>query len=122
MQKYLFIAVGGALGSMARYWVGSTISGRMGSQVPLRHDGINMTACVILGFTLTYFGTAGAGAAGAELRIAGPRSRQAIAGMVRSAARGGSARSGASKVRHNHAQFGAIAVSGMRSFSPVIGE
>ena len=29
LQKYLFIAVGGALGSIARYWVGSSIAGRL---------------------------------------------------------------------------------------------
>ena len=34
LQKYLLIAVGGALGSIARYWVGSTISGRMGTRFP----------------------------------------------------------------------------------------
>jgi CrcB protein len=56
LQKYLMIAVGGALGSMARYWVGSTISGRMGAWFPYGTMVINMTACVIIGFTLTYFG------------------------------------------------------------------
>src|ERR1700690_1907099 len=50
------IAVGGALGSMARYWVGSTISGRMGARFPYGTMVINLTACVIIGFTLTYFG------------------------------------------------------------------
>lgn len=56
MQKYLMIAVGGGLGSMARYWVGSTISGRTGARFPYGTLVINITACVILGFTLTYFG------------------------------------------------------------------
>jgi fluoride exporter len=56
LQKYLLIAVGGALGSMTRYWVGSTISGRMGARFPYGTMVINMTACVIIGFTLTYFG------------------------------------------------------------------
>jgi CrcB protein len=56
MQKYLLIAVGGALGSILRYWVGSTISGRMGSRFPYGTLVINITACVIIGFTLTYFG------------------------------------------------------------------
>ena len=55
MLKYLFIAAGGALGSVVRYWVGSTISGRMGTRFPYGTLVINMTACVILGFTLTYF-------------------------------------------------------------------
>ena len=54
MQKYLLIAVGGALGSIARYWVGSTISGRIGAKFPYGTFVINITACVIIGFTLTY--------------------------------------------------------------------
>lgn len=56
MQKYLLIAVGGALGSVLRYWVGSTISGRVGSRFPFGTAVINLTACVVIGFTLTYFG------------------------------------------------------------------
>ena len=34
MQKYLLIALGGALGSAARYWTGATIASRMGSRFP----------------------------------------------------------------------------------------
>lgn len=56
MQKYLFIAVGGALGSVARYWVGSTISGRIGTKFPYGTIVINLSACIIIGFALTYFG------------------------------------------------------------------
>ena len=56
MQKYLLIAAGGALGSMARYWVGSTISGRIGTKFPYGTIVINISACIIIGFTLTYFG------------------------------------------------------------------
>ena len=56
MQKYLLIAVGGALGTVARYWVGSTISGRLGARFPYGTFVINITACIILGFTLTYMG------------------------------------------------------------------
>lgn len=56
MQKYIFIAMGGAAGSIARYWVGSTISGRMGSKFPYGTFVINVTACVIIGFSLTYLG------------------------------------------------------------------
>lgn len=56
MEKYLYIAVGGALGSVARYWVGSTISGRAGTRFPYGTFVINMTACVIIGFALTYLG------------------------------------------------------------------
>ena len=56
MQKYLLIALGGALGSMARYWVGSAISGRMGAKFPYGTFIINVTACLIIGFTLTLLG------------------------------------------------------------------
>ncbi len=54
MQKYLFIAAGGSLGSIARYWVGSTIAGRMGTKFPYGTFVVNITACVIIGFSLTY--------------------------------------------------------------------
>ena len=53
MQKYFLIAFGGALGSMARYWVGSTVAGRMGTKFPYGTFVINITACVIIGFSLT---------------------------------------------------------------------
>jgi fluoride exporter len=56
LQKYLFIAAGGAVGSILRYWVGSAISGRMGTRFPYGTLVINLTACIIIGFTLTYFG------------------------------------------------------------------
>jgi len=56
LQKYLLIAVGGALGSIARYWVGSTIASRTGIRFPYGTLIINITACVIIGFTLTYLG------------------------------------------------------------------
>ena len=56
MQKYLYIALGGGLGSIARYWVGSTVAGRMGARFPYGTFVINMTACVLLGFAMTYLG------------------------------------------------------------------
>lgn len=56
MQKYLLIALGGALGSVARYWVGSEISGRMGIRFPYGTLVVNLTACAVIGFTLTYLG------------------------------------------------------------------
>jgi fluoride exporter len=54
LQKYLLIAFGGALGSMARYWVGSTIASRMGTKFPYGTFVINITACAIIGFSLTF--------------------------------------------------------------------
>jgi fluoride exporter len=57
LQKYFFIALGGSLGSVARFWVGSTIAGRMGTKFPYGTFVINITACVIIGFSLTLLGT-----------------------------------------------------------------
>jgi CrcB protein len=54
LQKYFFIAFGGALGAMARYWVGSTIASRMGTKFPYGTFVINITACMIIGFSLTF--------------------------------------------------------------------
>ena len=56
MQKYLLIALGGGLGSMLRFWVGSTIGSRMGVRFPYGTLAVNMTACAIIGFALTWFG------------------------------------------------------------------
>jgi CrcB protein len=56
LQKYLLIAAGGALGSIARYWVGSTVGSRMGTRFPYGTFVINLTACIIIGFSLTYLG------------------------------------------------------------------
>jgi len=56
MQKYFLIAFGGALGSVARYWVGSTIANRMGVKFPYGTFVINLTACAIIGFALTFLG------------------------------------------------------------------
>jgi CrcB protein len=56
LQKYLLIAAGGALGSIARYWVGSTIASRMGIRFPYGTLIVNITACIIIGFSLTYLG------------------------------------------------------------------
>lgn len=54
MQKYLLIALGGALGALARYWVGSAVTGRLGARFPYGTLVINVTACIILGFSLTF--------------------------------------------------------------------
>lgn len=56
MQKYLYIALGGSLGAIARYWVGSAVASRLGTKFPYGTFAINMSACLILGFSLTYLG------------------------------------------------------------------
>ena len=56
MQKYFYIALGGTLGSLARFWVGSAVASRMGTRFPYGTFVINITACIIIGFSLTYLG------------------------------------------------------------------
>ena len=56
MQKYLYIAIGGALGSIARYWVGSSVAGRLGIRFPYGTLIVNITACIIIGFSMTWLG------------------------------------------------------------------
>jgi len=56
LQKYLLIALGGALGSIARYWVGATVTNRLGARFPYGTLVINLTACLVIGFTLTFMG------------------------------------------------------------------
>lgn len=52
LQKYLWIAIGGALGALARYSVGSAVAGRLGTKFPYGTFVVNLTACVLLGFSL----------------------------------------------------------------------
>jgi len=52
LQKYFFIALGGAFGSVARYLVGTTISNRLGIRFPFGTFVINISACLIIGFAL----------------------------------------------------------------------
>ena len=54
LSKYMYIAVGGALGSMARFWVGSAVASRLGTKFPYGTFVINITACVVIGFSLTF--------------------------------------------------------------------
>jgi len=55
LSKYMYIAVGGALGAIARFWVDSAVAMRLGTKFPYGTFVINMTACVVIGFTLTFF-------------------------------------------------------------------
>jgi CrcB protein len=52
LQKYFFIALGGALGSVARYMVGTSVSDRLGIRFPFGTLLINISACLIIGFSL----------------------------------------------------------------------
>jgi CrcB protein len=54
LLKYLYIAIGGAAGAIMRVWIGATVAGRMGTRFPYGTFVINLTACVIIGFSLVF--------------------------------------------------------------------
>ncbi|HEY5381804.1 MAG TPA: fluoride efflux transporter CrcB [Acidobacteriaceae bacterium] len=56
MQKYLLIALGGSFGALARFWVGSAVAGRLGTRFPYGTFVINISACILIGFSLEYLG------------------------------------------------------------------
>jgi CrcB protein len=56
LQKYLLIALGGALGSVARYWMGVAVTDRWGARFPYGTLAINLTACLTIGFVMTFLG------------------------------------------------------------------
>lgn len=53
MMKYLWVGLGGALGSMARYAAGVWIYERMGTRFPYGTFVINISGCFIIGVVLT---------------------------------------------------------------------
>jgi CrcB protein len=53
LLKYFYIAIGGAFGAIARFWVDSTIASRLGARFPYGTFFINMSACLLIGFSLT---------------------------------------------------------------------
>jgi fluoride exporter len=52
-MKYLMVGIGGALGSVLRFWIGSYIGGRMGSRFPYGTFVINVTGSFLIGMILT---------------------------------------------------------------------
>jgi fluoride exporter len=53
MTKYLMVAIGGALGSVLRFWVGGYISNRFPTRFPSGTFIINCTASFLIGFVIT---------------------------------------------------------------------
>jgi fluoride exporter len=53
MSKYLMVAIGGALGSILRFWVGTYISNRIATRFLAGTFVVNMTACFLIGFVIT---------------------------------------------------------------------
>lgn len=54
MQRYLLIAAGGALGALLRYFIGFLAAQRFGPRFPVGTLSINISACLMIGFTLEY--------------------------------------------------------------------
>lgn len=54
MQRYLLIAIGGALGSMLRYFIGAQAAQRFGARFPVGTLFINISACFIIGFSIEF--------------------------------------------------------------------
>lgn len=52
-MKYIIVGIGGALGSILRFWVGSYIGGRFGSRFPFGTFVINVTGSFLIGMILT---------------------------------------------------------------------
>ena len=53
MTKYLMVAIGGATGSVLRFWIGGYVGNRLGSRFPYGTFVINVTASFLIGFILT---------------------------------------------------------------------
>lgn len=54
MQRYLLIALGGAMGAILRYVVGAVVSERYGTRFPAGTLIINVSACFVIGLVLEY--------------------------------------------------------------------
>lgn len=53
MLEYLWIAVGGALGSVGRYWVSGVVAQRLGETFPIGTLLINLTGSFVIGLFAT---------------------------------------------------------------------
>ena len=53
MTKYLMVGLGGALGSILRFWVGGYVSNRLGVRFPYGTFLINCTGSFLIGFVVT---------------------------------------------------------------------
>jgi fluoride exporter len=53
MTKYWMVGLGGFLGSIARFWLGSYITGRMGARFPYGTFVINISGSFLIGLVVT---------------------------------------------------------------------
>lgn len=54
MQRYLLIAIGGALGAITRYEIGAIAAQRFGMRFPVGTLAINISACFLIGFSVEF--------------------------------------------------------------------
>jgi CrcB protein len=59
MLTYLWVAIGGALGSVGRFWLNGLISARFGETFPWGTMLINITGSFVIGFFASLTGTEG---------------------------------------------------------------
>jgi fluoride exporter len=59
ISTYLWVAVGGALGSMARFWLAAFVAAILGPQFPWGTILINISGSFIIGFFATFTGPGG---------------------------------------------------------------
>ena len=53
MRTYLFIVLGGGLGSVLRYWLSTFVDGRLGGAFPWGTLVVNVTGSFVIGFIAT---------------------------------------------------------------------
>jgi len=57
LLKYLMVGIGGFIGALARFWLGSYIGGKMGTSFPYGTFVINISGSFLIGFILTVLTT-----------------------------------------------------------------
>lgn len=55
MNQFLAIAIGGALGSMARYWMSNSVYALLGRGFPYGTLAVNVLGCLLMGFLFVMF-------------------------------------------------------------------
>jgi fluoride exporter len=52
MTKYLMVAMGGAIGSVLRFWVGGSVADRLGTRFPYGTFAVNCTGSFLIGLVI----------------------------------------------------------------------
>ena len=77
-MAYLWVAIGGALGSMLRFFLNGVVSNRMGETFPWGTLLVNVSGSFLIGVIFTLTGTEGRWFASAHTRLC----RQPVQGSV----------------------------------------